>query len=41
MGYVRMDLAAIGTELFAEVRGKMLPMVIEKMPFVPQRYYRG
>ncbi|MGR5449875.1 glycine cleavage system aminomethyltransferase GcvT [Vibrio sp. PNB22_2_2] len=41
MGYVRADLAAIGTELFAEVRGKMLPMTVEKMPFVPQRYYRG
>ncbi|MEF1214539.1 aminomethyltransferase, partial [Vibrio alginolyticus] len=21
--------------------GKMLPMTVEKMPFVPQRYYRG
>lgn len=41
MGYVRADLAAIGTEVFAEVRGKMLPMNIEKMPFVPQRYFRG
>nr|WP_319557165.1 glycine cleavage system aminomethyltransferase GcvT [uncultured Vibrio sp.] len=41
MGYVRANLAAIGTELFAEVRGKMLPMTVEKMPFVPQRYYRG
>lgn len=41
MGYVRADLAVIGHELFAEVRGKMLPMMIEKMPFVPQRYYRG
>jgi aminomethyltransferase len=41
MGYVRADLAEIGTELFAEVRGKMLPMTVEKMPFVPQRYYRG
>ncbi|WP_332398506.1 glycine cleavage system aminomethyltransferase GcvT [Vibrio metschnikovii] len=41
MGYVRADLAVIGHELFAEVRGKMLPMTIEKMPFVPQRYYRG
>ncbi len=40
-GYVRADLAAIGTEVFAEVRGKMLPMTVEKMPFVPQRYYRG
>ncbi len=41
MAYVRADLAAIGTELFAEVRGKKLPMTVEKMPFVPQRYYRG
>lgn len=41
MAYVRADLAAIGTGVFAEVRGKMLPMLVEKMPFVPQRYYRG
>ena len=41
MAYVRTDLAAIGTEVFAEVRGKKLPMTVEKMPFVPQRYYRG
>jgi len=41
MAYVQTDLAQIGTELFAEVRGKKLPMTVEKMPFVPQRYYRG
>ncbi|OAN11381.1 glycine cleavage system protein T [Photobacterium jeanii] len=41
MAYVKTDLAAIGTEVFAEVRGKKLPMTVEKMPFVPQRYYRG
>ncbi|WP_028022044.1 glycine cleavage system aminomethyltransferase GcvT [Enterovibrio calviensis] len=41
MGYVTTELAVLGTEVFAEVRGKKLPMVIEKMPFVPQRYYRG
>ncbi|EAQ55107.1 aminomethyltransferase [Vibrio sp. MED222] len=41
MAYVRTDLAVIGTEVFAEVRGKKLPMTVEKMPFVPQRYYRG
>lgn len=41
MAYVRADLMAAGTELFAEVRGKKLPMTVEKMPFVPQRYYRG
>ncbi|MGF1719621.1 glycine cleavage system aminomethyltransferase GcvT [Vibrio kyushuensis] len=41
MAYVRADLMAVGTELFAEVRGKKLPMTVEKMPFVPQRYFRG
>ncbi|PSU36248.1 glycine cleavage system aminomethyltransferase GcvT [Photobacterium lutimaris] len=41
MGYVQTDLAVIGTEIFAEVRGKKLPMTVEKMPFVPQNYYRG
>ncbi len=41
MGYVTTELASIGTEVFAEVRGKKLPMTIEKMPFVAQRYYRG
>lgn len=41
MAYVRADLAAIGTEVFADVRGKKLPMTVEKMPFIPQRYYRG
>mgnify|MGYP000126482140 FL=1 len=41
MGYVATDYAAIGTELHAIVRGKPLPVTVEKMPFVPQRYYRG
>ena len=41
MGYVATAYAALGTEVFAEVRGKKLPMQVEKMPFVPQRYYRG
>lgn len=41
MAYVQTDFAALGSEVFAEVRGKMLAMTVEKMPFVPQRYYRG
>lgn len=41
MAYVATEFAAIGTEIFADVRGKKLPMTVEKMPFVPQRYYRG
>ncbi|KUI98194.1 glycine cleavage system aminomethyltransferase GcvT [Vibrio sp. MEBiC08052] len=41
MGYIASEYAALGTEVFADVRGKMLPMTVTKMPFVPQRYYRG
>jgi aminomethyltransferase len=41
MGYVSTEHAAIDNSVFAEVRGKKLPMRISKMPFVEQRYYRG
>jgi aminomethyltransferase len=41
MAYVHTDFIAIGTEIFAEVRGKKLPMTVAKMPFVAQRYYRA
>jgi aminomethyltransferase len=41
MGYVTIDNAAIGTEVFALLRGKKVPVVVTKTPFVPQRYYRG
>jgi len=41
MAYIDTAFIAIGTEVFAEVRGKKLAMTVEKMPFVPQRYHRG
>ncbi|WP_413112877.1 glycine cleavage system aminomethyltransferase GcvT [Thaumasiovibrio sp. DFM-14] len=41
MAYLTQEMAKLGNEVFAEVRGKKLPMTVEKMPFVPQRYYRG
>jgi len=41
MGYVRSALAKPDTRLFAAVRGKQLPVTVVKLPFVPQRYYRG
>ena len=41
MGYVQPDYAALGTELFAMVRGKPVPMVVTATPFVPAHYYRG
>ncbi len=41
MGYVDLDHSKQGTELFAVVRGKQIPVIIVKLPFVEQRYYRG
>ncbi|MCE8027153.1 glycine cleavage system aminomethyltransferase GcvT [Halomonas daqingensis] len=41
MGYVDVEHAEIGTTVHAEVRGKRLPMVVSKMPFVAPGYYRG
>lgn len=41
MAYVQPDYAALGTEVFAMVRGKPVPMTVSAMPFVPTRYYRG
>lgn len=41
MGYVPAALAAIGTRLFAEVRGKKLPVTVATMPFVTPNYKRG
>jgi aminomethyltransferase len=41
MAYLPVAYAAAGTEVFAEVRGKRLPMTVAAMPFTPNRYYRG
>ncbi len=41
MGYLATEYSALDTEVFAVVRGKLLPMNVAKAPFVPQRYYRG
>ncbi|MFJ5235589.1 glycine cleavage system aminomethyltransferase GcvT [Pseudomonas neuropathica] len=41
MGYVENAYAALGTEVFALVRGKSVAMEVVKTPFVAQRYYRG
>ncbi|MCV6611737.1 MAG: glycine cleavage system aminomethyltransferase GcvT [Amphritea sp.] len=41
MGYVAIEHAALETEVYALVRGKQLPMVVSKAPFIEQRYYRG
>jgi aminomethyltransferase len=40
MGYVRRELAAQGTELLLEVRGRRLAAHVVPMPFFPHRYAR-
>lgn len=41
MGYVEKALATPGTTVFAEVRGKRLPMTVTRMPFFTPGYKRG
>lgn len=40
MGYVPVSLSALGTQLFAEVRGQRLPLTVAAMPFVKNTYKR-
>ncbi|CAG0883025.1 unnamed protein product [Cyprideis torosa] len=39
MGYIPWSMAQVSTELRAQVRGRMVPIVVSKMPFVPTKYY--
>jgi aminomethyltransferase len=41
MAYLPLDHAQPQHEVFAEVRGKRLPMRVSPMPFNPHRYFRG
>ena len=41
MAYVTTDFSAPETRVFAEVRGKRLPMRVTRMPFVAPGYHRG
>ena len=40
MAYINVGDHEVGTALFAEVRGKKIPMTVSKMPFIEQRYVR-
>jgi aminomethyltransferase len=40
MGYLPASLAAVGSLVFAEVRGQRLPLRVAPMPFVPNTYKR-
>lgn len=41
MGYLHNDYTALDKPVWAMVRGKKVPMLVAKMPFVAQRYFRG
>jgi aminomethyltransferase len=40
MGYVPVSHAAVGTQVYAEVRGKFLPVTVSALPFVTPTYKR-
>ncbi len=40
MGYVSADHATVGTQLYAEVRGKYLPVAVAALPFITPTYKR-
>lgn len=40
MGYVGSSYAAVGTEIFGEVRGKRMPLTVAKLPLVPANFKR-
>ncbi len=40
MGYVETAYAPEGTKIFAELRGKRVPVIVAAMPFVPARFKR-
>lgn len=40
MGYAETAYAATGTKIFAEVRGKYLPVTVSALPFIKQTYKR-
>ena len=41
MAYIERALGEPGTALTVDVRGKSVPVTVTRMPFSPQRYYRG
>lgn len=40
MGYLPVDLAATGSTVYGEVRGRRLPATVADLPFVPARFKR-
>ena len=40
MGYVPVSHTAPGTQIYAEVRGKYLPITVSALPFITPTYKR-
>jgi aminomethyltransferase len=41
MAYISRDLGESGTALSVDVRGKLVPVIVTRLPFSPQNYFRG
>jgi aminomethyltransferase len=41
MAYIERELEQPGTKLRVVVRDKQVPVTVTRMPFSPQRYFRG
>jgi aminomethyltransferase len=40
MGYVQTSFSDLGKKVAVEVRGKLYPATVAKMPFVPHQYFK-
>ncbi|MEM6603845.1 MAG: glycine cleavage T C-terminal barrel domain-containing protein, partial [Pseudomonadota bacterium] len=40
MGYIAPEFRLNGKDIFAELRGKMVPLQLTRLPFVAHRYVR-
>jgi aminomethyltransferase len=40
MGYLQSEYTPIGTQIFAELRGKKIPVIVAKLPFVKHGYVK-
>lgn len=41
MGFIRTKFRKQGTPVKIDIRGRKVDATVSKLPFVPQRYYRG
>ena len=41
MGYIDITYSKVDTKIQLKIRNKLVPATVVKLPFVPQRYYRG